>query len=223
MSPKGIILMVFYMIIIYTVFHTFTAAARTDGFSMGGTDTEKDILQKGYEVDTYEATLENISEGDTIKQRFDAANVSFGWYQGKKFHLSIWVPVFEMDHLWLKNTSSGRTQKWMQESEFDDTIIRGVSTNVSVGFFAQVDRALGTIWNAFGYLFDLITFNVASSGPTFDSVDGQMIDDPLPGFLTWIPLLLVLIPWILIIYWLFPIFIKLVNAIGSVIRVPFAG
>ena len=77
----------------------------------------------------------------------------------------------------------------------------------SESWMSSIGEFFGAIVDAFGYLWNLLSFNITNT----ELSDGTH----LPPVMTWLPALMVLPVWLAVIYWLMPYAIKAMEAIGS--------
>jgi hypothetical protein len=73
----------------------------------------------------------------------------------------------------------------------------------------MVIQGLNSVWSFFGMLFNFLTFGIVSFG--------SMGFPALPVYVAWIPFLMVLPVWILILFWIAPLFIELMKAIADAV------
>lgn len=201
-APKTIVLMLIYMVLVYTTVNAFTISAYDyDSLSVGGSRT--DLLEKGeMDLQTSIVTMQN-EENLTGDAMWDKLNATYGASYGVVF---VWN--------WL---DTGWYYKWV-DAEGTETLIidwkmekllTGTLDYDDLSFQESAGNTLGAIWSGIGYVTGFLTFNIV--GTTMS--DGSTV----PAMLQWLPLLMVLIPWIIIILWLLPYLIRFLQAIAELI------
>jgi hypothetical protein len=194
-----------YMILVYTCVHAFTLTAyASDEFEIGG--ERQDLFETGEnELDEFNSGLVLLCSNDSMtwSDRFDYLNNTYGAYIG--LHLTA---------NWL---DTGYYHVWRDENDIETKIIdwkfdlykAGKLGYDDISFQEGAGKVLGAIWNSIGRAIGLLTFNIGN--PVLSN--GEV----LPYYVTWLPLMMVLIPWLFIIYWLLPYAIDLLKAIGGLI------
>lgn len=218
LTPKALFVLIIYMTSVYTAYYVFE-----EGVFVAGGDTT-DILEPG-ESAKWQQMISMASSGENVSSRFAFMNNTYGTYRGT---WNIWWGIPPgLYHAWGEDDNTAgdpkwyfTSNKWMLNSTFYKYLAGNYTTD-DVPWHTQAGHALGSVWKSLGYGFGLLTFNVADSGPDFSDSevtgDGQMVSEGIPNWLSWFLLLMVLGPWIAIIYWLLPYIIDLIKAIGNLI------
>lgn len=208
-SGKTIVIILIYMMLVYTTVHVFTNAT-ADNFVVGG--SRSDLLEtEEFGDDPFQAALfwlfnDNLSHSE----KWDHMNETFGPYRGKKYVFN-WFDT-GWYHCWgdeWKDFSLFGNDGYMMKEDIFEKYLDGTLTASDISFQDNAGRILGTIWDAMGYVTGLLTFNIAGSTLS----DGSTV----PVTLSFVPFLMVLVPWVLITYWILPYAIEIVKAIGGLI------
>lgn len=206
MNAKTIILLIIYMLLVYTTTHAFTIAS-ADHFVVGG--DRDDLMKETDEVSPFNnmIVLINQNRNLTLSQRFDLMNDTYGTYKGVEWRQWGWLNLIpRRHHIWI-NDAGMETAVLL--SDFDK-YLAGTLTADDIGYLRGAAQVFESIWKGLGYVTGLLTFNIVGSATLSDG-------SKIPPILQFIPLLMVLIPWLIITYWILPYAIKLLKAIGGLI------
>lgn len=201
--PRGntVVLVLIYMLLVYTTVQAFTVSAYDD-FSVGG--SRQDLFNKG-DVD-FQTSIITVQQQNNLtgSDAWDYLNSTYGLYQGENF-LFNWLDT-GWYHVWVDQNGIETT---MLSWKFDK-FLAGTLDYSDNTFQESAGNVLGSIWNSISYVFGFLTFNIVG--------DMQLSDgSSIPWEMQWLPMLMVIIPWILITLWILPYIIDLLKAIGGLI------
>lgn len=209
MRAKTVIILIVYMILVYTSVHVYTAASTE--FVPGGSQASllNDTTPDSQGVNSI--MFHNYSSTSRA-YRFSVLNTTYGEYQGFKhrFPGGNWNPmnwVATMRHEWLNDAGEYHHMTDLEFLEY----VNGNYTGPARNWWEQVMSFFGTVWDGFGYAINLLFFNIANDNLVM--TDGST----LPSYLTWLPMIMVLPVWIIVTYGLLPYAIRMINAIGNLI------
>ena len=193
--------MVIYLISLYTIVGVFSGSADND-FNIGG--EHDNLLDTGdFDQSIFEKMIYVSDDNMTTSQKWEYMNNTYGDYQGllPTFNWldTGWYHVWRDSNGYEEKMIDWKWDKWMNdELDADD-----------VSFQESAGNVLSSIWDGLGYVGGLLIM---------DNIITTMSDgSEIPDFLVFVPVLMVLIPWIFIILWIFPYAIKLLRAIGGLI------
>lgn len=190
-------IIVIYMILIYTTVHVFSENYDREGFVAGG--SRPGLLDKG-DVDDFSFTVTSLREENlTGSDACDWLNETYGTWLGKQYRFSVLPPRFGWEYQFRDPVSGEET--WIQV-HIMKKIKAGTLDYDDADWTDAVGNFFGAIWNGIGYLINLLTFNIINPVT-------------LPTWLTWVPFIMVLPVWIMVFYWLFPYLIDIIKAIGN--------
>lgn len=202
-KTKTIVIMLIYMILVYTLVNVFVIGAYSyEEFTLGGSHQE---LFEKKELGWQEQVVEIINtENLTGSDMFDWCNETFGTYLGKFWHF--YLPLDSgWYHVWSNNNNE---ETVISEWKFEKMLL-GTLTYNDISWQEQFGNLLGNIWNGLGYVMGLLSFDLAGTHFS-DNIE-------IPPVLSAICVLAVIIPWIFITIWLLPLFIQILKAIAEAI------
>lgn len=193
--------MVIYLISLYTIVGVFSGSA-DNSFNIGG--EHDNLLDTGdFDQSMFEKMIYVSDDNMTSSEKWEYMNNTYGDYQGllPTFNWldTGWYHVWRDSNGYEEKMIDWKWDKWMNdELDADD-----------VSFQESAGNVLSSIWDGLGYVGGLLIM---------DNIITTMSDgSEIPDFLVFVPVLMVLIPWIFIILWIFPYAIKLLRAIGGLI------
>ena len=196
MNPKSVLILVIYMILVYTTVHAFTAVAYNEGDNFVGGD-HQDLFDTG----------NNISGVITLPVDYDDLNRSetYDWFNathGLSEEVFIWNWLDTGTYLVFADGTEISTGDF-------EKILAGTYDASDMEWWDAIGTFFNSVVNAFSYIIGFLTFNIVGSTLS----DGSTV----PALMMWLPALMVLGPWIMIIYWILPHAIKLIHAIAEII------
>lgn len=210
-TPKRIVLLVIYILIMSTVNVVFTSNSYSV-FTVGGYNS--DIINEGVVgIDDFRMNLVLTSHSNmTINEKWDYMNDTYGTYKGVYY---IWgggegilgtiIGII---------VESGLKNVWVDEN--------GIETYVSVSDFNKyLDGTLTTergglraFFDLIGSVWDILVYILGLSVFKFGNVilfDGSSV----PSVLGFIFGLMTLAPWLLVTFWIYPIITRLLQIVAD--------